>query len=125
MLGQGLCPHGFVRNERFPFVLADFIISTTVGTGTFGRVCVAQHIESGKWYALKILKKSEVRMNLFGWSYLFLATGLVPRALCQPLLASHPLLLHPTLLPLTFYPPPFPSPLPPLPLPLTPPPRRS
>ena len=32
----------------------------TVGTGTFGRVRVVQHKPSGQFFALKILKKSEV-----------------------------------------------------------------
>jgi serine/threonine protein kinase len=31
-----------------------------VGTGTFGRVRIAQHRPSRAWYALKILKKSEI-----------------------------------------------------------------
>ncbi len=59
--GQGICPNGFVKKERLRFTLSDLAVSTTVGTGTFGRVCVAQHIDSSRWYALKILKKSEVR----------------------------------------------------------------
>ena len=34
----------------------------TVGTGTFGRVRVVQHRPSGAFYALKIMKKAEVRV---------------------------------------------------------------
>jgi hypothetical protein len=35
-----------VRRERLRFALKDLTVSTTVGTGTFGRVCVAQHLPS-------------------------------------------------------------------------------
>ncbi len=35
-------------------------MSTTVGTGTFGRVRVVQYKPTRAWYALKILKKSEI-----------------------------------------------------------------
>ena len=38
----------------------DFQMMQTVGTGTFGRVRVSKHIETGMIVALKALKKSEV-----------------------------------------------------------------
>ena len=48
------------RKESLAFALRDLEFSTTVGTGTFGRVRIVQHKASGGWYALKILKKAEV-----------------------------------------------------------------
>jgi serine/threonine protein kinase len=42
------------------FTLKDLDLSTTVGTGTFGRVRLVKHRATGKFYALKILKKSEI-----------------------------------------------------------------
>lgn len=42
------------------FTLSDLTLSTTLGTGTFGRVRLAHHKASNKYYALKILKKSEI-----------------------------------------------------------------
>ena len=56
----GVLVHGFVNRERLRFTLRDLTLSTTVGTGTFGRVRIAQHVETNRWYALKILKKSEI-----------------------------------------------------------------
>ena len=42
----------------------DFEISTTLGTGTFGRVKLAQHLQTGIFYAVKIMIKSEIiRLN--------------------------------------------------------------
>ena len=42
----------------------DFEISTTLGTGTFGRVKLAQHLQSGIYNAIKIMSKSEIlRLN--------------------------------------------------------------
>ncbi|RKP09664.1 kinase-like domain-containing protein [Thamnocephalis sphaerospora] len=40
--------------------LKDFHISRTLGTGSFGRVHLVQHRETGVYYAMKVLKKSEV-----------------------------------------------------------------
>jgi serine/threonine protein kinase len=48
------------RRELMPFTLKDLTLSTTVGTGTFGRVRIALHKPSKQWFALKIVKKSEV-----------------------------------------------------------------
>ena len=44
--------------------MQELALHATVGTGTFGRVRVVQHKPSSKFFALKILKKSEVRMKL-------------------------------------------------------------
>ena len=43
----------------------DLTMHATVGTGTFGRVRVVQHRPSSAYYALKIMKKSEVRHKHF------------------------------------------------------------
>jgi serine/threonine protein kinase len=40
--------------------LEDFNVLETLGTGTFGRVRLAQHRKTGTYFALKILKKHEV-----------------------------------------------------------------
>jgi len=40
--------------------LSDFTIKVTVGTGSFGRVKLIVQIKTGKYYALKILKKNEI-----------------------------------------------------------------
>lgn len=40
--------------------LSDFEIKRTLGTGSFGRVHLVRHKDSGKWFAMKVLKKSEV-----------------------------------------------------------------
>eukprot|EP01138_Halocafeteria_seosinensis_P006339 gb/GECG01006480.1/.p1 GENE.gb/GECG01006480.1/~~gb/GECG01006480.1/.p1 ORF type:complete len:312 (+),score=30.93 gb/GECG01006480.1/:1-936(+) len=46
--------------DKISFGLRDLELSTTVGTGTFGRVRIAFHKTLKKYYALKIMKKSEV-----------------------------------------------------------------
>ena len=38
----------------------DFIVATTLGKGSFGRVRLAKHKESSTLWALKILKKKEI-----------------------------------------------------------------
>jgi len=43
-----------------PLSLSDFDVKRTLGTGSFGRVLLAQHRKTGVFYALKKLKKSEV-----------------------------------------------------------------
>lgn len=53
------------KNELMRFQLRDLHLSTTVGTGTFGRVRIVQHRATKAWYALKILKKSEVGNGSF------------------------------------------------------------
>jgi len=40
--------------------LTDFVILRTLGTGSFGRVRLVQYKATGQYYAMKILKKSEV-----------------------------------------------------------------
>ena len=40
--------------------LDDLDQHATLGTGSFGRVRLCQHKDDGKFYALKILKKTEV-----------------------------------------------------------------
>jgi len=42
------------------YTLPEFEQGDTLGTGTFGRVRLVQHKETAKYYALKILKKSEI-----------------------------------------------------------------
>jgi protein kinase X len=49
-----------IRKTRIVFNLSDLTLSTTVGTGTFGRVRVVQFRPTKAWYALKIMKKSEI-----------------------------------------------------------------
>lgn len=46
--------------EKIKFGLRDLTLHATVGTGTFGRVRVVQYKPTRQWYALKILKKSEI-----------------------------------------------------------------
>lgn len=48
------------REEVVGWKLQDFDIGETIGTGTFGRVCLCRHKASGRFLALKILKKQEV-----------------------------------------------------------------
>jgi serine/threonine protein kinase len=58
---SGASSNGVLRpKEKMKFTLRDMALSATVGTGTFGRVRVAQHRPSKQWCALKILKKSEI-----------------------------------------------------------------
>jgi serine/threonine protein kinase len=46
---------------KFPnLCLTDVETKATLGTGSFGRVRLCKHKEDGEYYALKILKKSEV-----------------------------------------------------------------
>ncbi|CAG8629821.1 22175_t:CDS:2 [Dentiscutata erythropus] len=42
------------------FLLSDFTICRTLGTGSFGRVHLVQSKHNNKYYAMKVLKKSEV-----------------------------------------------------------------
>lgn len=49
-----------VRKDKLKFALSDLALTTTLGTGTFGRVRLAYHKPSRKYHALKILKKSEI-----------------------------------------------------------------
>ncbi|VUZ52248.1 unnamed protein product [Hymenolepis diminuta] len=40
--------------------LSDFACLKTVGTGSFGRVCLAQHKRTKRYYAIKILHKAKI-----------------------------------------------------------------
>jgi len=42
------------------WLLTDFNMKETLGTGTFGRVRLSEHKSSGAYYAIKCLKKSEI-----------------------------------------------------------------
>jgi len=46
--------------KGMPLKLADIVVGDTLGTGTFSRVRIARHKASGKYMALKILKKAEI-----------------------------------------------------------------
>ncbi|ORY04817.1 Pkinase-domain-containing protein [Basidiobolus meristosporus CBS 931.73] len=48
------------ENEKKKFSLKDFKLLQTLGTGTFGRVYLAQHIGTENYYAMKVLKKEVV-----------------------------------------------------------------
>ena len=48
------------KKAKISFSIGDLVLSTTVGTGTFGRVRVVQFKPTRDWYALKIMKKSEI-----------------------------------------------------------------
>lgn len=49
-----------MARERVRFSMDEVELLTTVGTGTFGRVRVVRHRPTGRYFALKILKKSEL-----------------------------------------------------------------
>lgn len=42
---------------------AQYIVTSTLGQGTFGKVKLAQHQETGLEYAIKILDKSDIKAN--------------------------------------------------------------
>jgi len=46
--------------EKKKFKLDDFIIMQTLGTGSFGRVHLVKHKETGKFYAMKVLVKRQI-----------------------------------------------------------------
>jgi len=50
----------FVKPDTTGWKLSDLVMRETLGTGTFGRVRLCQYEKSGEFYAIKILKKSEV-----------------------------------------------------------------
>lgn len=47
-------------DKKKKFKLGDFEIMRTLGTGSFGRVHLVKLKETGKYYAMKVLRKSEV-----------------------------------------------------------------
>lgn len=49
-----------ISREVQSFTLTDFEVLTTLGTGTFGRVRLVKQLVSSQYFALKILKKSEI-----------------------------------------------------------------
>lgn len=63
---------------KIKFDVSELQLKATLGTGTFGRVRLAKH-PNGKHYALKILKKSEVRMHV-GWDAVCVLTVPVCRS---------------------------------------------
>lgn len=48
------------KAETANWKLSDFELRETLGTGTFGRVRLCRHIETSRYFAIKILKKYEV-----------------------------------------------------------------
>lgn len=40
--------------------MADYELSTTLGTGSFGRVMLAKNKKTGEFYAMKRLKKADI-----------------------------------------------------------------
>lgn len=48
------------RKNRPRLKLDDFHLLRTLGTGSFGRVHLAQSRHNGRYYAIKVLKKTEV-----------------------------------------------------------------
>ncbi|ORX59159.1 Pkinase-domain-containing protein [Piromyces finnis] len=46
--------------EKKRFKLDDFVIMQTLGTGSFGRVHLVKHKETGKYYAMKVLVKRQI-----------------------------------------------------------------
>jgi len=49
-----------LSSKKKKFKLSDFDIMRTLGTGSFGRVHLVRLKETGKYYAMKVLRKSEV-----------------------------------------------------------------
>ncbi|KAK4546678.1 cAMP-dependent protein kinase catalytic subunit [Oleoguttula mirabilis] len=49
-----------VRETKGKYTLADFTISRTLGTGSFGRVHLVQSKHNQRFYAVKVLKKAQV-----------------------------------------------------------------
>ena len=48
------------RKNRPKLKLDDFHLLRTLGTGSFGRVHLAQSRHNGRYYAIKVLKKTEI-----------------------------------------------------------------
>lgn len=47
-------------NSKKRVNLADYELTTTLGTGSFGRVRLAKNKKIGEYYAMKILKKADI-----------------------------------------------------------------
>ncbi|KAM7534137.1 hypothetical protein Aperf_G00000115931 [Anoplocephala perfoliata] len=52
--------HQVSENSHHTSQLSDFNCIKTVGTGSFGRVCLAQHKRTKQYYAIKILCKAKI-----------------------------------------------------------------
>jgi serine/threonine protein kinase len=52
--------HITIAGKTYPCTLDDFLLLDILGTGTFGQVNLVHHKDTGKFFALKILRKSEV-----------------------------------------------------------------
>ncbi|VDN97008.1 unnamed protein product [Rodentolepis nana] len=46
--------------KKYNSKLSDFVCLKTVGTGSFGRVCLAQHKRTKRYLAIKILQKAKI-----------------------------------------------------------------
>lgn len=46
--------------DRPKYAFTDFEVTRTLGTGSFGRVCLARHHPTGQYFAMKKLRKSDV-----------------------------------------------------------------
>lgn len=49
-----------IPQQRPQYLFGDFEVTRTLGTGSFGRVCLALHRPTGQYYAMKKLRKSDV-----------------------------------------------------------------
>ena len=49
-----------LEDTKFDLNISEFDMISTIGTGTFGRVYLARHTTTSKYYAMKVLKKVEV-----------------------------------------------------------------
>jgi serine/threonine protein kinase len=45
---------------KYRFTINDFLIDRTLGTGSFGRVHLVRSKATGKYHAMKVLRKSEI-----------------------------------------------------------------
>jgi len=45
---------------RHKVILSDYELTTTLGTGSFGRVLLAKHKKTGEFFAMKRLKKADI-----------------------------------------------------------------
>jgi len=59
MVSQGT-PTQIPRTTKGKYVLTDFNIQRTLGTGSFGRVHLVQSKHNQRFYAVKVLKKAQV-----------------------------------------------------------------
>jgi len=48
------------RPSKKKFSLTDYELTTTLGTGSFGRVLLCKNKKSGEYYAMKRLKKADI-----------------------------------------------------------------